>query len=123
MRTKPLPVGVQVGQSCPELQNALGKLRLARGECLFRAPTAAKAKGDHISVEKSDVFNQQTCHSLPISMCNGWITPHARKVLGELHNGSPLLFTDPLVITFPQLITFLLGILPKFSLLFSICFR
>src|SRR5258708_3989647 len=79
MRTKPLPVGVQVGQSCPELQNALRKLRLARGECLFRATTAAKAKGDHISVEKSDVFNQQTCHSLPISMCNGWITPHARR--------------------------------------------
>ena len=96
------------------VQGLPGKLRLAHGECLFRAPAAAKVKGDHVAVEKSDVFNQQTCHSLPISMGNGWITPYARKVLGELHNGSPLLFTDPLVIPFPQLLTFLLGIRQKF---------
>src|ERR1700739_1656986 len=94
-----------------------GKLRLRYRECLFRAPTAAKVKGDHIAVEKSDVFNHQTFHSLAISMGNGWIMPHARKVLGELHNGSPLLFTDPLVISFSQLLTFLLGIRPNVYLL------
>jgi hypothetical protein len=43
-------------------------------------------------------------------MGNGWITPHAGKVLGKLQNGLPLLFTDPHAIPFPQPLTFLLGV-------------
>src|SRR5258708_580676 len=104
-------LGNDLGWSGPGLP---GKLWFTHGERLSRAATATKMKRDHITVEQSDVFNQQTGHSLPISMGNGWIAPHTGKVFSQLQNGLPLLFTDPLTIPFPQPLTFLLGIREKF---------